>query len=102
MRWGAYQSNESGQLEVYIENFPPSGSKWQVSTGGGEEPRWRRDGKELFYISGKRLMAVDVKTDAQVFESEPPRPLFEARLQVESLRSRYQVAANGQRFLLTA
>jgi eukaryotic-like serine/threonine-protein kinase len=101
MRWSAYQSSESGQTEVYVQGFPPSDSKWQISTSGGEEPRWRRDGKELFYIAGKRLMAVDVKTDAKDFQWGTPKPLFELHLQVESLRSRYQVAASGQRFLLS-
>jgi Tol biopolymer transport system component/DNA-binding winged helix-turn-helix (wHTH) protein len=100
MRWLAYQSNESGRTEVYVQSFPPSGSKWQVSTAGGEEPYWRRDGKELFYIAGKRLMVVDVKTDAQVFQLGTTRPLFEVHLEVEGRRSRYQVADDGHRFLV--
>jgi eukaryotic-like serine/threonine-protein kinase len=100
MKWAAYQSNESGRMEVYVQSFPPSGSKWQVSTAGGEEPNWRRDGKELFYIEGKRLMAVDVETGGPGFHSGIPRALFEVRLE-ELRRSRYQVAANGQRFLVT-
>lgn len=99
-KWLAYQSSESGRTEIYVQSFPPSGSKWQVSTVGGEEPYWRRDGRELFYIAGKELMVVDVKTDAQVFQSGTPRPLFEFRLEVDRHRSRYQVAANGQRFLV--
>jgi len=98
-RWVAYQSSESGREEVYVQSFPPSGSKWQVSTAGGEEPYWRRDGKEIFYISGKMLMAVDVE-DEPAFRSGKPAPLFEVRLEVDSRRSRYQVADNGQRFLI--
>jgi Tol biopolymer transport system component len=96
----AFQSSESGREEVYVQSFPPSGRKWQVSTAGGEEPRWRGDGRELFYIAGKKLMVVDVKTDAQDFQSGTPRALFEVRLEVERHRSRYQVASNGQRFLV--
>jgi len=99
-RWVAYQSSESGREEVYVQSFPPSGSKWQVSTAGGEEPYWRRDGKEIFYISGKMLMAVDVDADEPAFRSGKPAPLFEVRLEVDSRRSRYQVADNGQRFLI--
>jgi Tol biopolymer transport system component/DNA-binding winged helix-turn-helix (wHTH) protein len=100
MRWMVYQSSESGRTEVYVQSFPPAGSKWQVSTVGGEEPYWRRDGKELFYVAGKRLMAVDVNTDGQVFRWGSPKALFEMRLEMEPRRSRYQVAANGQRFLV--
>jgi Tol biopolymer transport system component len=99
-RWVAYQSNESGRMEVYVRSFPPSGRKWRVSTAGGVEPYWRRDGKEMFYISGKMLMVVDVDTDEPAFRSERPTPLFEVRLEVDVRRSRYQVAGNGQRFLV--
>jgi Tol biopolymer transport system component/DNA-binding winged helix-turn-helix (wHTH) protein len=101
MKWEAYQSNESGRMEIYVQSFPPSGAKWQVTTAGGEEPYWRKDGKELFYVAGKTIMAVDVNTDGQGFRFGIPQPLFEARLQAESLRSRYQVAAKGQRFLVS-
>ncbi len=100
MKWMAYDSNESGRTEVYVQSFPPSGDKWQVSTTGGEEPYWRRDGKELFYVDGRRLMAVDINADGQIFRSGVPKPLFEVLLETDSLRSRYQVAANGQRFLV--
>ena len=101
MKWEAYQSNESGRMEIYVRSFPPSGAKWQVTTTGGEEPYWRKDGKELFYVTGKTIMAVDVETDGQAFRFGNARRLFEARLQTESLRSRYQVAAKGQRFLVS-
>jgi len=101
MRWLAYGSNNNsiGRSEIYVQNFPPSGSKWQVSTAGGDEPFWRHDGKELFYLEGKRLMAVDVATNGASFERGTPKPLFEVRLQSPGLRSHYQVAANGQKFL---
>jgi Tol biopolymer transport system component len=60
-RWFAYTSTESGRTEVYVQTFPVSGGKWLVSTGGGSQPRWRRDGKELFYIApDKQLMSVKV------------------------------------------
>ena len=87
-------------MEVYVQSFPLLGSKWQVSTGGGEEPYWRGDGKELFFIAGKRLMAVDVNAEGQVLNRRIPKPLFELHLEMEDRRSRYQVAANGQRFLV--
>ena len=98
----AYQSNETGRAEVYVQSFPPTGDKWQISTTGGEEPYWRRDGKELFYIAGKRLMVVDVKTDGQVFHPGVPRPLFEVRLGVGAPQKplpgrRQRSALSGQR-----
>ena len=98
-KWIAYRSSESGRTEVYVQSFPPSGGRWQVSTTGGSEPRWRRDGKELFYVTGTELMAVEVKADPSTFEAGIPKPLFGVRLPQSSLRNRYVVAANGQRFL---
>ncbi len=99
-QWVAYTSNESGRPEVYVQSFPPTEGRWQVSTTGGTEPLWRKDGKELYYLSGDRLMAVDVKTNARAFESGVSRVLFEVRLESTRRRSRYQVADNGKRFLM--
>jgi eukaryotic-like serine/threonine-protein kinase len=73
--WIAYTSDASGQYEVYVRPFPGPGSQWQVSTGGGEEPVWSRDGKEIFYRNGTKWMAVDVKTTSE-FSATPPRLLF--------------------------
>ena len=100
MKWLAYQWSESGRFEVYVQNFPPSGAKWQITTAGGEEPYWSQDGKELFYIEGNRLMVMDVSTEGQTFKFGVPKPLFDLVQEVEGRRSRYQVAANGQRFLV--
>jgi serine/threonine protein kinase len=99
-RWVAYYSDESGRVEVYVQSFPPSGGRWQVSTAGGAYPQWRRDGKELFYLADDKLMAVDVKTDAPVFEKAIPKPLFSVRVETLTRHSHYEVAANGQRFLV--
>ena len=61
-RWLAYASNESGRYEIYIRTFPEAGGKWQVSAAGGVQPRWRRDGRELFYVApDTRLMAVPLR-----------------------------------------
>ncbi len=108
-RWVAYQSNESGRFEVYVQPFPGPGGKWQVSTEGGAQPRWRGDGRELFYIrlDGK-LMAVPVTPAAagQAFEAGSPVALFETRivggaiLAVGPLKHQYAVAPDGQRFLI--
>ena len=98
--WVAYTSDESGREEVYVQSFPPTEGRWQISTGGGTEPLWQREGKELYYVSGDRLMAVDVKTGLRAFEAGIPRILFEARLESTPRHSHYQVADNGRRFLL--
>ena len=78
-RWLAYVSDESGRYEVYVQSFPGGGGKRQVSTGGGIGPRWRGDGKELFYHAPDgKLMAVPVKSGAS-FEAGAPVALFEFR-----------------------
>jgi hypothetical protein len=98
-RWLAYASNESGRFEIYVKPFPGPGGKWQVSTAGGLDPRWRRDGKELFYVAPDgKVMAVDVSTGA-AFEAGTPHALFATSLKNAS-GSKYDVSADGQRFLL--
>ena len=98
-RWIAYQSDESGSAEVYVQTFPASGGKWPVSTKGGRVPQWRRDGKELFYLSSDgKMMAVEVKTSG-TFEPGIPRALFDLSAVRPIRRSGYAVAADGQRFL---
>jgi Tol biopolymer transport system component len=99
-RYIAYTSNESGRYEIYIQTFPDRTGKWQVSTTGGTHPRWRRDGKELYFLSADKMMAVDVNTDAPQFGAGIPKPLFEADFLSGSYSpSVYAVTADGQRFL---
>ena len=102
-KWVAYASNEAGPWQVYVSPFPSANSKWQVSTEGGEEPRWRRDGKELFYLSGGcNLMAVSVKTGI-TFEAGPAVSLFQthARQPISAFDAfSYDVSADGQKFLI--
>jgi eukaryotic-like serine/threonine-protein kinase len=98
-RWMAYASNESGPMQVYVQAIPAGGSKFQISSAGGSQPRCRRDGKELFYIStDDKLMAVEVKI-GNAFEAGPPQPLFDMPLS-SIHRWLYQPAADGQRFLV--
>jgi len=102
-RFVAYRSNETGRYEVYVQTFPEHGGKWQVSTSGGIEPTWRRDGKELFYLGpDNKVMAVDVKTDPAQFEAGVPKPLFQVQLIGGGgvWRNRYVVSPDGQRFLM--
>jgi Tol biopolymer transport system component len=102
-RWMAYASNETGRMEIYVVPFPTASGRWQVSSAGGQEPRWRRDGKELFYISAEgRMMAVQVTTGAS-FEASSPVALFQThRRQPVSAQDvfSYDVSGDGQRFLI--
>jgi hypothetical protein len=96
----AYVSDESGSQQVYVQSFPTLGGQRQISREGGSQPRWRRDGKELFYLApDRKLMAVTVKTGA-TFEADAPRTLFQTDLNMNALRQSYAVSAGGQRFLL--
>jgi Tol biopolymer transport system component len=95
--WLAYQSNESKRDEVYVISFPMRGGKWQISTGGGSDPMWSRDGRELyFYSAGREIMAVDIRAGEQ-FSAGIPRPLFKANL--STTNNRFNVGKDG-RFLL--
>jgi len=103
-RWMAYVSSESGRTEVYVQSFPAGGGKWQVSTTGGVQPRWRRDGRELFYLTADgKLMVVPVRAGA-TFEAGTPALLFQTQLfglgVATQYSQQYDVTADGQRFLL--
>jgi len=94
-KWLAYESSGSGRNEVYVTPFPGGGAQYQVSTGGGERPVWRRDGKEIYYREGLRMMAVEVKTKAGSLELSKPTPLFE--LAAGNINGRYyDVAPDGR------
>ena len=98
-RWMAYVSDESGRREIYIQAFPPSNAKWQISTDGGSFPKWRGDGKELFYLSpDQKLMSVEIQSDSTLHAGKP-RILFEARFFNIPITP-YTVSADGQRFLI--
>jgi eukaryotic-like serine/threonine-protein kinase len=100
-RWLAYASDQSGRYEVYVQSFPGGGGKRQVSNGGGNSPRWRRDGGELFYYAGDgKLMAAAVRS-GENFETDPTVSLFEFRAgTIVSTFAPYAVTADGQRFLI--
>jgi eukaryotic-like serine/threonine-protein kinase len=102
-RWMAYASNETGRMEIYVSPFPGLNGKWQVSTAGGEEPRWRQDGRELFYVSAEgKMMAVAVKSRPS-FESAAPVVLFEIHRRQEISAQdvfSYDVTGDGKRFLI--
>jgi Tol biopolymer transport system component len=103
--WVAYTSNESGLSEIYVIPFPPSsiGGKWLVSRGGGVQPRWCRNGRELFYISlDSKMMSVAVDTQP-VFHSGTPQPLFQTAMVDTGIRTgplSWDLAPDGNRFLI--
>jgi len=102
-RWIAYVSDESGTAQVYVQNFPNAGGKLMISINGGFQPRWRRDGKELFYFgTDNKLMVVQVKTSGNDFEAGSPSPLFQASLTppIPVGGSAGEVTHDGQRFLI--
>jgi Tol biopolymer transport system component len=99
-RWLAYISNESGRYEVYVQPYPGPGGKWQISTEGGTEPVWNPNGRELFYRSGNKILAVDIITQPG-FSVGKPRMLFEGPYQPAPLTApNYDVSPDGQRFLM--
>jgi serine/threonine-protein kinase len=99
-RWLAYVSNESGRWEIYVQPYPGPGGKWQISTEGGTEPVWNPNGRELFYRSGDKMMAVDIAAQLS-FTTSKPRVLFEGRYNpAPGTTPNYDVSPDGQRFLM--
>jgi Tol biopolymer transport system component len=100
-RWMAYQSDESGRFEVYVRPFPGPGGKWQVSTNGGSRPRWRGDGKELFYDQiSKHIMSAEIGLAPAAIEIGEVKPLFQISPFRGGGRDYYDVSADGQVFLV--
>ena len=97
-RWVAFVSEEAGRPEVYVTRFDKPGEKWRISTDGGNLPRWRRDGRELFYLApAGNVMMVQITADAE-FNAGKPTELFKA----DPLARDYDVTADGQHFLFIA
>ena len=105
-RWIAYTSLDTGHDEVYVDSFPVAGDRRQLSVGGGMQPRWRRDGSELFYLAtDQMLMAVPVTSKRGYFDAGRATPLFRTRLltigsQIAGLGAYYDVTRDGKRFLI--
>jgi hypothetical protein len=100
-RWIAYDSSQNGQTDVYVRPFPPSSGQFQISKNGGSFPRWRADGKELFFIAADgTMMAVDIDTRRQ-FEGGVPHALFRRAALMSDAGPSYDVSKDGQRFLVS-
>jgi Tol biopolymer transport system component len=99
-KWLAYHSDETKRSEVYIMTFPNPGGKWQISTSGGSIPVWSRDGKQLFYISGTKMMAVEINGAGANPEPGVPQPLFDVRLGANN--PSFDVSKDGRFLIPTA
>jgi eukaryotic-like serine/threonine-protein kinase len=101
-KWMAYESNESGWAQIYLTAFPGGGAKWQVSIKGGVDPRWRGDGRELFFLDpSDNLVAVDVDTSSGVPRLGVPHVLMQA-VGVQRQVGSYVVTADGKKFLINS
>jgi len=101
-RWLAFESGEAGRSEIYVIGLDGTGGRWQISTRGGVEPAWSPDGKELFYLSPEsKMMRVAVTTGAS-FDVGVPEPMFGVTYAALTIRNRYRVSPDGQRFLVLA
>ena len=100
-RWLAYQTDASGQVEIYVRPFPTvdGGGLWLISTSGGVKPMWGPDGRELFYMSGQQLLAVEIRAGAD-FDYGPPRALFGGDYFTGRPGRNHDVARTGDRFLM--
>ncbi len=100
-RWVAYRSNESGRDEIYVKPFPGPAGRWQVSTGGGTFPKWRRDGKELFYMGDDdKIMAAEIRMKGAALEVGAVRVLFQTRAARQGPGGVFDATGDGQRFLV--
>jgi len=99
-RWLAYETNESGVFQIVVQPFPEPAGKWQVSTNGGVQPRWRADGKELYFIAPDgKLMSVPTAVSGSSFEAGTPVALFQTRIaggQAAAFRPQYSVSRDGR------
>ncbi len=99
-RWFVYSSDEPGQTEIFVRRFPMTEEAWRISTSGGQQPTWSRDGKEIFFVSlDGRLMAAPVSTAGATLSVGPPQPLFRSPVRLNSVSNQYAVTGDGQRFL---
>ena len=101
-KWMAYSNNESGRYEIYVTGFPGGGAKWQASANGGAFPRWRRDGKELFFLDpADKVMAADVSPLGNTVRMGTPHALFHAG-GIQTQQGPYAVTADGKKFLINS
>jgi Tol biopolymer transport system component len=103
-KWIAYSSDETGRSEIYVQSFPASaGGKWQISTNGGDQAQWSRDGKQLYYMGAdNQIMSVKIEAGASL-DAGVPTPLFRANVPPNTMtdaRNQYVIAKDGEQFLV--
>jgi Tol biopolymer transport system component len=98
-RWLAYMSDETGQDEIFVQSFPEAGQRIQISTNGGFQPLWSKNGKELFYSKDDQVLAVDIETDGG-FAAGRPRILFDGNYIIHFPLRGYDISIDGERFLM--
>ena len=100
VNWIAYTSNESGRDEVYVQPFPATGGRYQISRSGGTQPTWRGDGRELYFLTPDGTMMAAAIDATPRFEAGIPQPLFASGVASTVNRRQYAVTKDGQRFLV--
>jgi len=99
-RWFAYVSDESSGPQVYVQPFPPTGAKYQISRDGGNQPKWRGDGREMFFLSRDGMMMAVAIDGTRQFDAAIPRPLFSSGAVSLGGRGQYDVTKDGQKFFI--
>jgi serine/threonine-protein kinase len=100
LKWFVYVSDETGREEIFLQPFPVTGAKWQISTDGGRAPRWSADGREIFFVRGDGMYGVAIATEPEL-RIQNPELLFEHRMDSSGVPvANYDVSADGQRFLI--
>jgi len=99
-RWLAYASSESGQYEVYLREYPDGGQLKQVSSGGGANPVWSRDGQELFYCNDKDMMVVKITREPRLSMGKPEKLFTSSCFTGDNLHTHYDISPDGDRFLM--
>jgi Tol biopolymer transport system component len=101
-KWLAYASDETGRSEVHVQSFPGPGGKWQISTNGGGQPQWSRDGKEIFYMGfNGSIMVTPIETRGDAIEPGTPVRITDTGLGFSTVRNHYSVSPDGQRILVS-
>jgi hypothetical protein len=94
-QWVAYQADQAGRCEIFVQTFPKPGGKWQISTSG--RPVWSRDGKELYFISEDQKMMAAQIIDGSTFDHGVPKPLFDVHVEATA---KFDVGKNGKLLML--
>jgi dipeptidyl aminopeptidase/acylaminoacyl peptidase len=98
-RWIAFSSADSGASQIYVVPFPGSGGKWQISTDGGSEPRWSKNGHELFFIYNSAVLAVSYSVQGNSFQAGIPKVLFDSKIEMRAPYTSFDTTPDGQHFV---